>query len=198
MRSPVPSIICFGDSLTVGFRSPTLEDPYPPNAPYGQWLQEHLKDRALVKISGVCGEQTADMTMRFAQDLLVYKPWAAVILGGTNDLGWHVAAEEIFRNLRAMYTQASERGIKVTAVTVPSIRGNDTYIQGRSELNTLIAGYCKTHSIPCVDLFTATAELGTGRLAEPYSNDGLHLTVAGYRLLGDLLYQQVFDKSLSP
>jgi acyl-CoA thioesterase-1 len=198
MRSPVPSIICFGDSLTVGFRSPTREDPYPTNAPYGQFLQERLKERALVTISGVCGEQTSDMAGRFAHDLLAHKPWATVILGGTNDLGWHVPAEEIFRNLRAMYMQASERGIQVTAVTVPSIRGDDAYIQGRVELNTLIVAYCEMHSIPCVDLFTATAEPGTGRLAEPYSNDGLHLTASGYGLLADLLYRQVFDKRLSP
>jgi acyl-CoA thioesterase-1 len=196
MQSLVPSIICFGDSLTVGFRSPTIEEPDPANASYAQFLQERLKDRALIKISGVCGEQTSDMLGRFSRDVLAHKPWAAVILGGSNDLGWHVPAEAIFRNLRIMYEQASERGIQVTAVTVPSIRGADDYIQGRHEVNRLIVGHCEARSLACVDLFTATAEPKTGRLAEPYSNDGLHLTVSGYRLLADLLYQRVFHKTL--
>jgi len=43
-----------------------------------------------------------------------------------------------------------------------------------------------------VDLFTATAESGSQRLAAPHSNDGLHLTTAGYELLARLLYEQVF------
>jgi lysophospholipase L1-like esterase len=97
-----------------------------------------------------------------------------------------------------MYTRAVDGGIQVAAVTVPSIRGADDYIPGRHELNALIMSYCTTNSLLCVDLFTATAEPATGRLAEPYSNDGLHLTVAGYRVLSDLLHQQIVDNNLLP
>lgn len=196
MPSSPPSIICFGDSLTAGFRSPTREDPLAEDAPYGGFLQDRLQQRAVVTISGVCGEQTADMGRRFSRDVVAQKPWATVILGGTNDLGWQIPPVEIFRNLREMYEQAARRGIHVVAVTVPSIRGNDDYIPGRSELNGLLADYCDKKSLSYVDLFTATAEPTTGRLADPYSNDGLHLTVAGYRLLADLLYQQVFARLL--
>jgi acyl-CoA thioesterase I len=35
----------------------------------------------------------------------------------------------------------------------------------------------------------------TGQLAAPYSNDGLHLSTAGYRLFARLLYEQVFAKT---
>jgi lysophospholipase L1-like esterase len=45
-----------------------------------------------------------------------------------------------------------------------------------------------------VDLFTASSEPETFRLAQEYSNDGLHLTTEGYRLLADLLYDKVFNK----
>jgi acyl-CoA thioesterase I len=198
VTSPVPAIICFGDSLTAGFRSPTLTDPIPGDAPYGWFLQEHLGNRAVVRISGVCGERTAEMARRFARDVVAHKPRATVILGGTNDLGWNTPAGEIVRNLQNMYASAAESGIQVVAVTVPSVRGHDDYIRGRYELNSLLSDYCAHHGFSLVDLFTATAEPTTGRLAEPYSNDGLHLTVAGYRLLADLLYQQVFHKSVPP
>jgi acyl-CoA thioesterase I len=191
------SIICFGDSLTAGFRSPTREDPLAEDAPYGSFLQDRLRERAVVKVSGVCGELTADMALRFPRDVVAQKPWLTVILGGTNDLGWHIPAGEIFRNLQTMYEQASASGIHVVAITVPSIRGDDSYIPGRYELNALIPEYCDKASFPWVDLFTATAEPTTGRLAQAYSNDGLHLTVAGYQLLADLLYQQVFERLLS-
>ena len=42
------------------------------------------------------------------------------------------------------------------------------------------------------DLFAATAEPETQQLAARYSNDGLHLTTAGYRLVAERLYQEVF------
>ncbi len=198
MPRSLPVIICFGDSLTSGFRAPTPDDPIHGDAPYGAFLQDRLMDRATVKISGVCGERTREMMARFTYDVVAPKPWLTVILGGTNDLGWRIAPREIFRNLAAIYAQAAESGIQVTVVTVPSIRGADAYIPERQELNALLASYCAKHSLSCVDLFTATAEPETYRLAKAYSNDGLHLTVAGYRLFADLLYQQVLDKSLPP
>jgi lysophospholipase L1-like esterase len=136
------------------------------------------------------------MLERFARDVVAPKPFFTVILGGTNDLGWRIPPREIFRNLQTMYARAAESGIQVTAVTVPSIRGADAYIPERQELNALIVGHCTKHSLSCVDLFTATAEPDTYRLAWAYSNDGLHLTVAGYRLFANLLYEQVLDKSV--
>lgn len=99
---------------------------------------------------------------------------------------------EIIRHLITMYEQASAVGVRPVAVTVPSIRGFDDHIARRRELNALIAGQCADRALPCVDLFTATSEPETGRLALEYSNDGLHLTTAGYELLARLLYEQVF------
>ena len=190
------TIICFGDSLTAGFQSATPEYPGGQETPYGRFLQEWLGPSVEIRVSGICGELTSEMAMRFRQDVLQYRPEYAVVLGGTNDLGWRIAPREIFRNLEAMYERAAESGIQVTAVTVPSIRGADAYIPERQELNAVLVGHCTKHSLSLVDLFTATAEPETYRLASEYSNDGLHLTVAGYRLFADLLYQQVLDKSL--
>jgi acyl-CoA thioesterase-1 len=52
-------------------------------------------------------------------------------------------------------------------------------------LNQLIRDYAAAKHIPCVDLFTATADPDSGQLAQIYSNDGLHLTTAGYRLFAE-------------
>jgi acyl-CoA thioesterase-1 len=184
--------MCFGDSLTAGFQSPTAECPDYQETPYGRFLAERLGDRARVQISGVCGELTADMVDRFERDVVRHRPAWVVILGGTNDLGGSLQPAEIMRNLTTMYEQAAKAGIRVAAVTVPSIRGFDGHIPRRHELNGLIADYCTHRNLPCVDLFAATAEPGTHRLAALYSNDGLHLTKAGYDLLARLLYEQVF------
>lgn len=189
---PLPLIICFGDSLTTGFQSPTAECPDYQETPYGRFLAERLGDRVRVQISGVCGELTEEMVERFDRDVVRHRPAWVVLLGGTNDLGWNLQPAEIIRNLTAMYERAVRAGILVAAVTVPSIRGFDDHIARRHDLNALIADSCAHRNLPCVDLFTATAEPNTQRLAAPYSNDGLHLTTAGYHLLARLLYEQVF------
>jgi len=190
--SSLPLIVCFGDSLTAGFQSPTPDCPDFLETPYGRYLEDRLRGRAHVHVSGICGELTAEMVRRFERDVLRRRPAWTVILGGTNDLGWERKPAEVMRYLSAMYEQAAAADVCPVAVTVPSVRGFDDHIVPRRELNALIATYCAGHAVPYVDLFAATAEPETGRLALPYSNDGLHLTTAGYELLARLLYEQVF------
>jgi acyl-CoA thioesterase I len=193
-----PLIVCFGDSLTAGYQSPTRQTPRIMETPYGQFLQERLGERARVKVSGICGEVTGEMAMRFRADVLQASPAYVVILGGSNDLGWNAQPAEIMRNLVKMYEQARASGVQPVAVTVPSIRmdlmGN--HITRRQILNRLILDYCATRQVTCVDLFTATSDPETHELMAEYSNDGLHLTIAGYRRLADLLYDDVFAKIL--
>jgi lysophospholipase L1-like esterase len=203
---PPPSllIICFGDSLTAGFQTPTPEHPMGHATPYGDFLQDRLRERATVRVSGICGELTGEMVLRFRQDVLAHKPAYVVILGGTNDLGWNAHPQEIMRNLVKLYEQALAGGTKPVLVTVPSIRVEDAggspdarewisnHLSRRHQLNGLIADYASRKGLPLVDLFTATADPSTQQLAAPYSNDGLHLTTAGYRLLADLVYEQVW------
>lgn len=198
-----PLIICFGDSLTVGYQSPTPESRELRETPYGAFLQELLGSAGQVAVSGICGELTGEMAMRFRQDVLQHRPAYVVVLGGTNDLGWNARPAEIMRNLLKMYELALAAGVQPVAVTVPSLRltvqeGMDgrrleaEHIERRQVLNRLISDYCRGRGVPWIDLFTATQEPGTMRLAAVYSNDGLHLTTDGYHCLAELLYQQVF------
>jgi acyl-CoA thioesterase I len=204
MRSSASiSIVCFGDSLTAGYQSPTHDVPVIRETPYGSFLQARLGPQAIVMTSGVCGEVTSDMVLRFRQDVLGARPDYVVILGGTNDLGWQVTPAEIFSHLRCMYEQALDVGIQPVAVTVPSIRMDgdpaaeqwlNELVRQRQHVNRLMTEYCAKNGIACVDLFAATAEPNTLLLAAPYSNDGLHFTTEGYRKMADLLYEQVFHR----
>lgn len=201
-------IICFGDSLTAGFQSPTRDNPQGGSTPYGESLQERLGSAGQVSISGICGELTGEMVLRFRKDVLAHAPHYVVILGGTNDLGWNGPTHEIMRNLMKMYEQTLAAGGVPVPVTVPSLRVEDAensreglewvsgHLERRFALNGLILDYVRTKNLTAVDLFTATAEPETNLLAREYSNDGLHLTSAGYRLLADLLYEQVFQPVL--
>lgn len=206
--SSPPLIICFGDSLTAGFQTPTPENQGVVETPYGRFLQEALGRHATVAVSGICGEMTGEMLMRFRADVLAHRPAFVVILGGTNDLGWNARPAEIMRNLLKMHAQARASGTEPVGVTVPSLRAAQTadggagdpliqdHIARRRELNRLLSDYCRSKAIACVDLFSATADADTGLLALRYSNDGLHLTTAGYHRLAALLFQQVFAPRL--
>ncbi|MDF0673047.1 MAG: GDSL-type esterase/lipase family protein [Nitrospira sp.] len=195
--SRTPLVICFGDSLTAGFQSPTRDYPTGRETPYGQFLQSFLGPSGQVRISGVCGELTGEMVMRYRRDVLDHRPSYVPILGGTNDLGWNAPPSEIMRNLATMYEQTLAIGAMPIPVTVPSIRVENgsggtvsqewisEHLDRRIRLNRLIQEYAYSNGFACVDLFAATVDPESGQLAETYSNDGIHLTTAGYRLLAE-------------
>ena len=197
-------IVCFGDSLTAGFQSPTADNPQGAETPYGRFLQELTGPSMRVSVSGICGELTGEMAVRFRSAVLISQPMYVVILGGTNDLGWNAAPEDIMRNLLKMYELATAAGIKPVPMTGPSIRvGEDLHsmegrqwfaehLDRRHQLNELILHYAESKRLAAFDLFAATLEPETQQLAARYSNDGLHLTTAGYRLIAERLYQEVF------
>ena len=199
-------IVCFGDSLTAGFQSPTSENPMGQETPYGQYLAEWLGASVEIRICGICGELTGEMTQRFRRDVLQPQPSHVVLLGGTNDLGWNAQPADIMKNLVKMYELAQASRIIPIPVTVPSIRVDTTagapdaeawlgqHLSRRIELNGLIQNYALSKSLSWIDLFGATTDQATGQLAASYSNDGLHLSTIGYRLLAQLLYEQVFAK----
>jgi lysophospholipase L1-like esterase len=209
-------IVCFGDSLTLGYQSPTLHSPFVETIPYGNYVQDWLGDRGRVLVHGVCGETTQDMQSRYQEDVLDHLPQVAIILGGTNDLGLGISSAEIIGNLRFFYEQAQARGILPVAVTVPSLRDdvgqNEVFEEGqtlreltptveraialRVVLNQSIKELSCERHIPVVDWFAETSEVGTQALAPEYSNDGLHLNTMGYRKLAELVWKQVLEDLL--
>lgn len=203
-ETALPRVVCFGDSLTAGFQSPSPENPGGEDTPYGRYLQEWLGPSVEVCISGICGELTGEMAMRFRRDVLGLRPAYVVILGGTNDLAWNADPGQIMRNLIKMYESARGEGIVPVPVTVPSILVNvdqggpdaetdlERHLTLREALNASIGEYARSKELPCIDLFSATADSATGQLAWRFSNDGVHLTTAGYRLFAKLLVDQVF------
>lgn len=201
MMSRSTLVICFGDSLTAGFQSPSHDHPTGHETPYGEFLQADLGERGQVCISGICGERTGEMVMRFRRDVLDHRPGYVAILGGTNDLGWNTSASEVMRNLVKLYEQTLAIGGLPIPVTVPSIRVEGgagsgegqawiaDHLARRAQLNQLIQAYAESKQIACVDLFAATVDLDNGQLAARYSNDGIHLTTAGYRVFAKLVAQ---------
>lgn len=191
-------VVAFGDSLTVGYQSPTTENPFYLETPYVDFISEKVYASQIeFIIKGISGELTEEMLRRFNRDVIALKPDYVIILGGANDIGWGIKIEVIRDNLFSMCDMALNAGIAPILVTVPSIRGFDSLIHPRKVLNNEIIDYCTSRSIIYIDYFKASAESDTLRLKSIYSNDGLHLSTAGYKLLGEMLYKDVFKKILS-
>ena len=194
-------IVCFGDSLTVGYQSPTSAARSYHVTPYGALLQKWFGESGSVIIRGVNGEVTSEMVARFSRDVVQETPHSVVILGGTNDIGRHLSSTSISHNLIHLYERARAFEIQPVAVTIPSLRMTDEafsrdllerQIEQRIVINQEIKAYCSQSGTPCLDLFSHTAEEGSLRLAETYSNDGIHLSSAGYELLAKLLWEKVW------
>jgi len=196
---PAPSlvrVVALGDSLTAGFQSFGLFGNTETSTPYTDFLLGHVRRDFASSVSveiinkGVIGELSEQMLARFDLDVIRLSPKVVIILGGSNDLGWGIAPQEVFSNLREMYELSLRNEIVPIACTVPSILGFDAAIPLRITLNKLIQERCRKSEIRCVDLFTATADLATGRLDSRYSADGLHLNTEGYRKMGDTVYEE--------
>ncbi|HXY83528.1 MAG TPA: GDSL-type esterase/lipase family protein, partial [Candidatus Saccharimonadales bacterium] len=139
---------------------------------------------------GINGDLTSGMLERFSRDVIDEKPNYAIILGGTNDLGWGFDPAMIVHNLSTMYDAALKTRIVSVACSVPSILGFDELIPPRLKLNKIIRMEAEKRSIPFVDFFTATADPKTNMLSEDYSADGLHLTTKGYQRMGKCLFDK--------
>ncbi len=205
-----PRIICFGDSLTVGYQSGIFGGQPLDDAPYGRFLQQWMGSKGCVVVSGMCGELATEMTDRFQRDVLDQQPLLTIILGGTNDLGYGLEPAAIVNSLCTMYSRAQMAGIHVVGVTVPSIRIETAQssfsddescettpawlkklVDQRKVLNHEIQRSCASLHIPCVDLFAETVEGPDQLLAEKFSSDGLHLNTQGYEHFARLVWNQV-------
>jgi lysophospholipase L1-like esterase len=197
-------VVAFGDSLTTGYISPTQDDEWPSPVPYTRFLtrkaeallrSEKSDLRVEVLNRGVVGELTEEMARRFDRDVVWLGPDVVVVLGGSNDLGWEMEPGAIAENLTAMYDQALAQGIRPVACTVPSVLGFDGGIEPRLRLNAAIKRISADRAIACVDLFSATAD-ADGRLRGEYSNDGLHLSPAGYEAMADAIFASALSQIL--
>jgi lysophospholipase L1-like esterase len=114
----------------------------------------------------------------------------AIILAGSNDLGWNYAPASVYSSLRELWSITNAADIRTIACTVPPIGMDYPPIQaGQKELNRMILDESEARNdIVCVDVFAALAD-EKGLLPKKYdSGDGLHLNIEGYRCLGETIW----------
>jgi lysophospholipase L1-like esterase len=214
---PAVRILCFGDSLTYGM------NPDGEAHPYGPALQARLAERgarADVVAVGHSGWRTAQMLrdadkphvmsmggggpgIRAALEgrglpdgSAAFRPFeAAVLLSGTNDLGYRTDPADVFKDLTRLHELAWRAGVRRTvAVGIPESRASRLRVPelGESivEVNEMLEAWAPTAGamvgalvryVPCPAGF------------DDLSEDGLHFSPAGYDKLGAGLADAVGD-----
>lgn len=143
---------------------------------------------------GISGQTTAQMLLRYRQDVIALEPQAVVLLAGTNDIAGNtgpVSVDEIFETIKSMVELAQVHAIQVVLCSVLPV---DKYpwsvvrdpVQKIRTLNGLIKGYAQDNRIAYVDYYTVMKNKNCG-LKKEYTTDGVHVTHQGYQVMQSLV-----------
>jgi lysophospholipase L1-like esterase len=160
-----PRVVMMGDSITEGWKA---GDP--------SMFGKGIVDR------GISGQVTAQMLVRFRQDVIDLKPHAVHIMGGTNDLlslPDPVNMDQVVSNIRSMAELARAHGIKVIIASVLPASHGGAPVKEVAEINRRLAARAKADGYQFVDYYRAL-DKGDGSMAAADSGDGIHPTEAGY------------------
>lgn len=140
---------------------------------------------------GIGGQVTAQMVLRFHQDVVDLKPAAVVILAGINDLHGALQREDdagIEANWETMADIADAHGIRVVFGAILPVNNYtdnardmlaDRDPKRIARLNAWLAAFCKRRGYPIADYYKVTVNKD-GLLQADLTRDGLHPLAGGY------------------
>jgi lysophospholipase L1-like esterase len=154
---------------------------------------------------GISGQTTPQMLVRFRQDVVALKPKVVVILAGTNDIAGNTGPstlEMIEDNLASMTEIAKANGIRVVLSSVlpvydyawrPGLQPAPKIVA----LNNWIKAYAARMGETYLDYHSAMSDARQGMRAD-LSNDGVHPTEAGYRVMAPLAEAAIAEALRKP
>lgn len=150
---------------------------------------------------GISGQVSAQMLVRFRQDVIDLHPAVVVINAGTNDVAENqgpYSEDFAFGNIVSMTELARANGIAVVLTSVlpaakfswrPAITDAADKI---AALNVRIKAYAEEQGIPYVDYYAPMVVADSSRALNPaYSKDGVHPVVAGYQVMEPLVCEAI-------
>lgn len=152
---------------------------------------------------GISGQTTAEMLVRFRQDVIALNPRVVVIMAGINDIALnngYIAHENILGNIVSMCELAKAHDIKVILCSVTPCaqfrwRKELQPAEPIRELNKMIRAYAEENKIYYLDYHSAlTTE--EGGLPEKWTFDGCHLNLECYRAINEPMVCEAIDKVL--
>lgn len=154
---------------------------------------------------GISGQTTPQMLVRFRQDVVALQPQVVVILGGTNDIAGNTgpsSLEMIEDNLMSMTEIAKANGIRVVLSSVLPVfdyawKPGLTPAPKIVALNAWMKAYAARVGAVYLDYHSAMADERQGLRAD-LTNDGVHPTEAGYRVMAPLADAAIADALRRP
>lgn len=142
---------------------------------------------------GISGQTTAQMLLRFRQDVIALHPKAVHIMAGTNDIAGNTGAatiEIVQGHIETMAELARAHGIKVILASIPPAAAFPWSPAMRPApqivtFNIWLRGYARSHGYTYVDYHGAMATPAGGMKAG-LATDGVHPTPAGYAMMRPL------------
>ena len=147
---------------------------------------------------GIDGQTTAQMLVRFRQDVINLHPKVLLILAGTNDVAGvtgRAREEDIEANYATMAELAHAHEIYVvfaSLLPVNNVSSEDAKesfnLRPRETLlaiNRWLKAYCAGRGLVYLDYYRALVD-DKGMLKKELSDDGLHPNAAGYKLMAPL------------
>jgi lysophospholipase L1-like esterase len=168
-------VVFIGDSITEG------------------WLNaspQFFSERPFIN-RGISGQTTAQMLIRFRQDVVSLDPAAVVILAGTNDLAGNTgpASNEMIQdNLASMAEIAAENDIRVVLASIlpadgypwaPDVAPPAPRI---AAINDWLRQYAEDNDHLYLDYYSVLVNESGGML-DRYTYDGVHVTADGYAVM---------------
>lgn len=152
---------------------------------------------------GISGQTTAEMLVRFRQDVIGLNPRVVVIMAGINDIALnngYIAHENILGNIVSMCELAKANGIKVILCSVtPCLqfrwRKELEPAEPIRELNKMIRAYAEENKIYYVDYHSALTT-DEGGLPEKWTKDGCHINLECYREVMEPLVCEAVNRVL--
>ncbi|KHK92900.1 GDSL-type esterase/lipase family protein [Novosphingobium malaysiense] len=146
---------------------------------------------------GIGAQVTAQMLVRFEQDVVALQPSAVVILGGVNDVSGFLqveSAEGIVSNIEAMADIADRHGIKVVLCSILPVTNTPTVDYNIRErkpaelrlINRQLEALARARGYAYANYAPALAnEKGLMRLE--FTKDGVHPLPAGYARMAPIV-----------
>lgn len=143
---------------------------------------------------GVSGQTTAQMLVRFRQDVIALKPAVVHILAGTNDFagnGGPTTLEAIRNNIASMVELAIQNDIRVIVGSVPpagAFPWRPTVLEPAQhivELNEWLRRFAREKNLIYVDYHEPLAD-ERDAMKQTFSNDGVHPNRDGYAVMEPL------------
>jgi lysophospholipase L1-like esterase len=179
-------VACLGDSITEGSPGWDRLAGGDEESRWPHWAAL-AHPRLEIRNCGIYGQRTDEIAARL--DACARGAHLLVVQGGINDIAQGRSVEQAAAALRRMVRRGKELGLRVLLVDVlPWNKGWPGAEAPIRRLNTLLADVAADESVPLLGFHDALEDPARpGRMRDEWTSDGDHPSVAGYRVLGEIV-----------